>query len=77
MTSQSPGEASDEWDMAAGLLLVSEAGGAVSDMHGNPASLRGPHVLTDNGKIHSEVLRSFEEIFAGQFRVPLPQMSGR
>ena len=65
------------WDMAAGLLLVSEAGGAVSDMHGSPASLRGPHILTDNGKIHSEVLRSFAEIFAGQFRVPLPQMSGR
>jgi myo-inositol-1(or 4)-monophosphatase len=63
------------WDMAAGLLLVAEAGGALSDMHGGPAQLLGPHILTDNGLLHSEVLQLFAEIFAGRYRVPLPEIS--
>ncbi len=37
------------WDMAAGILLVNEAGGVSSDMKGGPVDLRGPHLLTDNG----------------------------
>src|SRR5213079_3675528 len=37
------------WDMAAGMLLVTEAGGRCSDMNGKPALLRGPHLLADNG----------------------------
>src|SRR5947209_1598185 len=41
------------WDMAAGILLVSEAGGRVSDMNGAshvmPASR---HILADNGLVH-------------------------
>jgi myo-inositol-1(or 4)-monophosphatase len=60
------------WDMAAGVLLVSEAGGKVSDMHGAPAQVRGPHVLTDNGLVHGETLDLFAEVFAGQYRTPLP-----
>ncbi|MGH9630194.1 MAG: inositol monophosphatase family protein, partial [Bryobacteraceae bacterium] len=31
------------WDMAAGVLMVEEAGGQCSDMKGNPAELQGPH----------------------------------
>lgn len=65
------------WDMAAGLLMVTEAGGAVSDMNGGPVSLRGPHILTDNGRVHSEVLQMFREIFAGTLRSPLPEISKR
>jgi len=63
------------WDMAAGTLLVSEAGGAVSDMRGGAANLRGPHVLADNGLIHGQMLELFGEIFAGKYRVPLPQIT--
>lgn len=62
------------WDMAAGLLLVTEAGGRVSDMRGGPADLRGPHVVADNGRIHEELLALFEEVFAGRYRVPLPSL---
>ena len=62
------------WDQAAGLLLVSEAGGRNSDMQGGPASLRGAHLLSDNGLIHDEILRLFAEVFAGHYRVPLPEM---
>ncbi len=63
------------WDMAAGTLLVGEAGGAVSDMRGGAANLRGPHVLADNGLIHGQMLEIFGEIFAGRYRVPLPQIT--
>ena len=63
------------WDMAAGVLLVTEAGGARSDMHGAPHNLRSPHILTDNGVVHEEILQLFREIFAGQYRVPLPTIN--
>jgi len=64
------------WDMAAGVLLVTEAGGARSDMQGKPHHLRSPHLLADNGLIHEEVLQLFREVFAGQYRVPLPVVTG-
>ncbi len=60
------------WDVAAGILLVREAGGVATDMHGGPLSLRGPHILADNGLVHAERLELFEEIYAGRYRVPLP-----
>jgi myo-inositol-1(or 4)-monophosphatase len=61
------------WDMAAGILLVREAGGLCSDMRGAPLDLRGPHILADNALLHAEVLELFAEIFAGKQRVPLPK----
>jgi myo-inositol-1(or 4)-monophosphatase len=45
------------WDMAAGWLLVEEAGGVVTDLRGNPFSLRSPHILGSNGLIHGEMSR--------------------
>jgi myo-inositol-1(or 4)-monophosphatase len=63
------------WDMAAGLLLVREAGGQVSDMRGGPVSLRGPHLLADNGLVHQAMLGMFGEIFAGHARIPLPEVT--
>jgi myo-inositol-1(or 4)-monophosphatase len=64
------------WDMAAGLLLISEAGGRYSGMHGEPHQLRGPDVVADNGLIHDEILSLFEEIFSGRYRVPMPAIAG-
>ena len=61
------------WDMAAGTLLVREAGGVVTDMRGAPFHLRSPHVLADNGLLHEETIGLFGEIFAGKYRTPLPQ----
>ena len=60
------------WDMAAGTLLVTEAGGRCSDMTGGSHIMTSPHLLTDNGAIHEETLELFGEIFRGQFRVPIP-----
>ncbi len=60
------------WDMAAGVLLVREAGGVCTDMRGAPLDLRGPHVLADNAAMHKEVLELFGKIFAGKPPVALP-----
>ncbi len=61
------------WDMAAGLLLVQEAGGRVSDMRGAPHGLTtSDSILADNGTLHDEVVASFAAIFRGELSVPLP-----
>jgi myo-inositol-1(or 4)-monophosphatase len=62
------------WDMAAGELLVKEAGGLCTDMKGAPHDLRGPHILTDNGLIHDEVLGLFAAIFRGEHPHAMPVM---
>ena len=47
------------WDMAAGLLLIEEAGGKVSDWQGNHLDITSDQpILTSNGHIH----REFQEI---------------
>ncbi len=63
------------WDMAAGLLLVEEAGGQTSDMRGGQVHLRAPHVVADNGHVHEELIGLFGEIFANEYRFPLPVVS--
>lgn len=62
------------WDMAAGILLVREAGGQCTGMAGEAASLTGAHLLADNGHVHAEIIQLFSEIAARQYRVPLPQL---
>ena len=60
------------WDMAAGVLLVQEAGGRVSDMHGAAHDINtSAHVLADNGALHEPVVEFLAEIFQGKFRVPM------
>ncbi len=63
------------WDMAAGTLLVEEAGGKVTGMRGEPLNIHGPYVLVDNGWIHEEMLALFKEIFAERYRFQMPGMS--
>ncbi len=62
------------WDMAAGRLLVAEAGGKFSGMHGEAHQLRGPDLLVDNGLIHEEILEIFAEVFEGKYRVPMAKI---
>ena len=63
------------WDMAAGALLVQEAGGRVSEMAGGPLSVTASdHILADNALLHDEVLAAFAEIFQGKMRTPLPEL---
>lgn len=44
------------WDMAAGVLLVEEAGGTVTDMDGGPLDLFAGHVVATNGPLHEPML---------------------
>ena len=63
------------WDMAAGALLVAEAGGRVSDMNGRPHHVNtSPHILADNGALHEEMLSFLSEIFRGELRVAIPEI---
>ena len=54
------------WDMAAGRLLVEEAGGRVSDMRGAPHSSASEHLLVDNGHLHEQMLRDLRRDFSGE-----------
>ena len=62
------------WDMAAGILLIREAGGKCSDMEGGPAILHGAHLLADNGLVHDAMLSVFSEVFSGEYRHPMPAL---
>ncbi len=42
-------------DTAAGVLLIEEAGGKVTDFAGSPYQLGGPVILATNGLIHEEM----------------------
>ena len=44
------------WDTAAGLVIVEEAGGRVTDFSGNPFSVYGKQLLVSNGRIHEEMV---------------------
>jgi myo-inositol-1(or 4)-monophosphatase len=60
------------WDTAAGILLVTEAGGRVTDFAGNPYRLDSREILASNGRIHDELIHLFEEMFAGRDLSPIP-----
>lgn len=45
------------WDVAAGTLMVIEAGGKVTDFSGNPVDIYKDEILASNGLIHDEMLK--------------------
>jgi myo-inositol-1(or 4)-monophosphatase len=46
------------WDIAAGIVLVREAGGRVSDFSGNEKNLRSDEIVASSGLVFSEFLES-------------------
>jgi myo-inositol-1(or 4)-monophosphatase len=44
------------WDVAAGQLIVEEAGGRTSDLAGGPAPRSGHELVASNGRIHDAML---------------------
>lgn len=48
------------WDMAAGVLMVSEAGGRVTHYSGRTFALGTDSIVSTNGAIHDELLRALE-----------------
>jgi myo-inositol-1(or 4)-monophosphatase len=49
------------WDMAAGIVLVREAGGYVSDLDGGDAMLAKGHIIAGNETIKRELLRIVDQ----------------
>lgn len=50
-------EGLNPWDTAAGVLLIQEAGGLVSDFRGSPLDIYTHKVLASNGLIHEDMIR--------------------
>lgn len=49
-------EGLNPWDVAAGVLMIEEAGGRVSNYDGTPLSIYKPPICASNGFIHEEML---------------------
>jgi myo-inositol-1(or 4)-monophosphatase len=60
------------WDTAAGVLLIDEAGGRISDFSGGSFRLESEEVLATNGLIHGELVGMFGDLFAGRGLSPIP-----
>jgi myo-inositol-1(or 4)-monophosphatase len=50
------------WDIAAGLLLVREAGGFVSDLNGHEATTAKKDILAGNETMHRELLHALKSV---------------
>lgn len=55
------------WDIAAGVLMVQEAGGLVTDLRGGDGYESGRHLVASNGRVHGEFL-------AIAAKYPLPRL---
>ena len=44
------------WDVAAGALMIEEAGGQVSNYAGGPLSIYDPPILASNGLLHEQMM---------------------
>jgi len=62
------------WDTAAGVLLVEEAGGKVTDFSGGPFQLNSRETLASNGLLHEAVISEFAKILSGRGLEPLPSV---
>lgn len=58
------------WDHAAGLIIVEEAGGVVTDLEGKPLDFslgsklsKNRGIVVSNGKIHQQVLNAIAQMF--------------
>jgi myo-inositol-1(or 4)-monophosphatase len=49
-------EGLNPWDVAAGVLMIREAGGRVTNYDGSPLSIYEPPICASNGTIHDEML---------------------
>ncbi len=49
------------WDTAAGMVILQEAGGHVTDLKGEPFSIYGQGIVASNGLIHKELLDTLQE----------------
>ena len=58
------------WDVAAGAVLVEEAGGRITSLTGGALDLDAPTVVASNGTIHDEMLRVLAQARTSRSDVP-------
>lgn len=51
----------DPWDMAAGSLIVTEAGGVISNRYGQPFDLFGRSIVAATAELHRPLLKLLQE----------------
>src|SRR5207244_13605638 len=56
----------NSWDTAAGVLLVEEAGGKVTNFAAGPFTIDSREVLASNALLHNELITEFANIFEGR-----------
>ncbi len=56
----------DPWDVAAGILLVEEAGGNVTDFKGKEWGFERTALIASNGIVHDKVLRRLDSVSMGK-----------
>ena len=54
------------WDVAAGALIVEEAGGRITGMDGSPFAATAAHLVASNGHVHDQMLRVIREFRDGR-----------
>ena len=47
-----------QWDVAAGALIVEEAGGHVSNMDGSRLDIAGANIIATNGRLHQRIIET-------------------
>lgn len=57
-----------EWDMAAGILLVQEAGGVVTDFSFNDNFVKSGNIITGNPKMHQAIYQAIEPYVTEQLK---------
>jgi myo-inositol-1(or 4)-monophosphatase len=50
------------WDVAAGALIVEEAGGKVTDLAGDVHRLSGGQIAASNGRVHDELIAVMADV---------------
>ncbi|GIU01265.1 inositol monophosphatase [Sulfurovum sp. TSL6] len=50
------------WDVAAGILIVQEAGGHISNVNNQPFDFDDKSIVASNGKVHQQLLKYLEKI---------------
>ena len=58
------------WDVAAGTLIVQEAGGTVTGMDGSPFDAAAGHLVASNGFLHSEILEAIRRFRVERLNPP-------
>ncbi len=54
------------WDVAAGVLLIREAGGTVTSVSGGALDLDAPSIAASNGLVQAEILAALKEVVSSR-----------